>query len=103
MGAPLLLIPPLTQLNTPYPATAYLSGFLKQQGYSSRQGDLGLDMVLEVFHQEGLKSLFDEIVACFSVDNLFNGRIISNRRLYEQTIDDVIAFYRTGIIQPLIG
>ncbi len=92
MGAPLLLIPPLTQLNTPYPATAYLSGFLKQQGYSSRQGDLGLDMVLEVFHQEGLKSLFDEIVACFSVDNLFNGRIIANRRLYEQTIDDVIAF-----------
>jgi hypothetical protein len=57
----LLLIPPLTQLNTPYPATAYLTGFLKQQNVSVEQGDLGLDLVLEIFNREGLKHLFDEI------------------------------------------
>src|SRR5688500_15916306 len=33
----LLLTPPMTQLNTPYPATAYLTGFLRAHG-----GDLGL-------------------------------------------------------------
>ncbi len=30
----LLLIPPLTQLNTPYPSTAYLTGFLRSRGYA---------------------------------------------------------------------
>src|SRR5437867_12893026 len=37
MSAPrlLLLIPPLTQLNTPYPSTAYLTGFLKRHGYAT--------------------------------------------------------------------
>ena len=92
MGAPLLLIPPLTQLNTPYPATAYLSGFLKQQGYVSRQGDLGLDMVLEVFHRNGLRSLFDQIDAVFSSSDLRYGRILAHRELYEHTIDEVISF-----------
>ncbi|HVY67127.1 MAG TPA: radical SAM protein [Gammaproteobacteria bacterium] len=35
----LLLTPPMTQLNTPYPATAYLAGFLRAHG-----GELGLDV-----------------------------------------------------------
>ena len=35
----LLLTPPMTQLNTPYPATAYLTGFLRAHG-----GDLSLDV-----------------------------------------------------------
>lgn len=92
MGAPLLLIPPLTQLNTPYPATAYLSGFLRQQGIASRQGDLGLDLVLEVFHRKGLEDLFDTIASRFS--NLEGSclGILESRILYENTIDAVIAF-----------
>ena len=34
MGSPriLLISPPLTQLNTPYPSTAYLTGFLRSRG-----------------------------------------------------------------------
>ena len=39
----LLLIPPLTQLNTPYPSTAYLTGFLRSQGVPCEQADLGID------------------------------------------------------------
>jgi len=35
----LLLTPPMTQLNTPYPATAYLTGFLRAHG-----GDLGIEV-----------------------------------------------------------
>ena len=45
----LLIIPPLTQLNTPYPATAYLTGFLRSRGYEAEQADLGLDMILRLF------------------------------------------------------
>ena len=33
----LSLIPPMTQLNTPYPASAYLTGFLRSRGVDARQ------------------------------------------------------------------
>ncbi|GBL38857.1 hypothetical protein EMGBD2_01150 [Nitrospirota bacterium] len=51
----LLLTPPLTQLNTPYPATAYLTGFLRSRGIDADQADLGIDMVLRLFSRSGLQ------------------------------------------------
>src|SRR5690242_3970171 len=39
----LLIIPPLTQLNTPYPATAYLTGFLKSRGYAMGQDSVSAE------------------------------------------------------------
>ena len=61
MTAPrvLLVIPPLTQLNTPYPSTAYLSGFLRSRGIASDQADLGIEMVLRLFSPDGLRLLFE--------------------------------------------
>lgn len=88
----LLLIPPLTQLNTPYPATAYLKGFLQQQGIASRQGDLGLDLVLEVFSAFGLKRLFDEIERGKFKLAPPMAALIHNRMAYEKTVDAVISF-----------
>ena len=49
----LLITPPLTQLNTPYPATAYLKGFLGARGYHVTQADLGLELVLKLFSKAG--------------------------------------------------
>jgi hypothetical protein len=43
----LSLIPPMTQLNTPYPSTAYLTGFLRSRGFDAVQEDLALATVLE--------------------------------------------------------
>ena len=37
----LLLTPPFTQLNTPYPATAYLLGYLLSKDINASQVDLG--------------------------------------------------------------
>jgi len=54
----LLLVPPLTQLNTPYPSTAYLTGFLSSRGYVVAQADLGIEMVLALFSREGLTEVF---------------------------------------------
>ncbi|MGQ0667897.1 MAG: B12-binding domain-containing radical SAM protein, partial [Nitrospiraceae bacterium] len=54
----LLVIPPLTQLNTPYPSTAYLSGFLQSRDIASDQADLGIEMVLRLFSPDGLRLLF---------------------------------------------
>ena len=42
----LSLIPPMTQLNTPYPSTAYITGFLRSRGVDAAQEDLALALVL---------------------------------------------------------
>ena len=55
----LLITPPLTQLNTPYPGTAYLNYFLRSQGYLASQLDLGLDLILRLFSSSGLEQVFD--------------------------------------------
>ncbi len=57
----LLLTPPLTQLNTPYPSTAYLTGFLRGQRIEASQADLGIEMVLRLFCRSGLKAVFEEV------------------------------------------
>ena len=44
----------MTQLNTPYPATAYLTGFLRSRGFSAVQEDLALALVLRLFSRDGL-------------------------------------------------
>lgn len=87
-----LFIPPLTQLNTPYPATAYLKGFLDFQGVSCTQSDAGLDMILSIFNKEGLCHLFDAIErGNFDLKPALKN-ILSNRKHYENTIDSVISF-----------
>jgi radical SAM superfamily enzyme YgiQ (UPF0313 family) len=53
----LSLIPPMTQLNTPYPSTAYLTGFLRSRGVPAFQADLALRLVLKLFSTEGLATL----------------------------------------------
>lgn len=88
----LLLTPPFTQLNTPYPATAYLKGFLGTKGYESLQADLGIEVILEIFSQQGLRQLFDTLedsdVALS--DNAY--RIHALRDTYISTIEPVIRF-----------
>lgn len=88
----LLITPPLTQLNTPYPATAYISGFLKSQNIPFRQEDLGLDFVLAIFNRNGLISLFDAIEKSQIALNPALANVLANRQLYESTVDAVIEF-----------
>ena len=53
----LSLIPPMTQLNTPYPSTAYLTGFLRSQGVDAVQEDLALALVLTLLTPESLTQI----------------------------------------------
>lgn len=53
----LLITPPLTQLNTPYPATAYLKGYYREQGAEVRQVDLGIEVADRVLSREFLESI----------------------------------------------
>jgi len=54
----LLVSPPFTQLNTPYPATAYLKGFLKTKNIACVQMDLGIETILHIFSKSGLEEIF---------------------------------------------
>ncbi|MCC9598728.1 MULTISPECIES: radical SAM protein [unclassified Rubrivivax] len=67
MSAPdlrvLAVIPPMTQLNTPYPSTAYLTGFLRSRGVAAMQTDLALALVLELFTPAGLAAVRDAAAA----------------------------------------
>ena len=53
----LSLIPPMTQLNTPYPSTAYLTGFLRSRGVHAVQEDLALALILSLLSPAGLRQV----------------------------------------------
>ena len=88
----LLLTPPLTQLNTPYPATAYIKGFLGGRGYEVRQADLSIELVLRLFSKEGLTRVFEEIAGGDYALSDNARRMLRLRRRYEATIGPAIRF-----------
>jgi hypothetical protein len=59
----LSVIPPMTQLNTPYPSTAYLTGFLRSRGITAVQEDLALALVLRLFSAAGMDAVRTRIHA----------------------------------------
>jgi hypothetical protein len=84
------ITPPFTQLNTPYPATAYIKGFLNTKNISSTQADLGIEVILELFSKNGLADLFEVSSSKLKSDNA--KRIFALKDEYLKTIDSVIAF-----------
>src|SRR6187549_3290421 len=61
----LLVTPPMIQLNTPYPATAYLTGFLRQHaatlGIGISQTDTSIALFLRLFSAPLLARMADEL------------------------------------------
>ena len=88
----LLITPPFTQLNTPYPATAYLKGFLNTRSIRSNQADLGIEVILELFSSEGLTSLFTDTGRSDRKLSKNVRSIISLQDDYLRTIGPVISF-----------
>jgi len=88
----LLITPPFTQINTPYPATAYLKGFLNTRGISAHQADLGLEVSLALFSSAGLQLVFDAALGHAPIDDANMSRILAMKEAYLQTIDAVVKF-----------
>jgi len=86
------ITPPFTQLNTPYPATAYLKGFLNTHGLASYQADLGLEVILALFSKKGLQQLFARIENAGTKLNENGQRMLRLNQSYIRTIDPVISF-----------
>jgi len=88
-----LVTPPFTQLNTPYPATAYIKGFLNTKNISSTQADLGIEVILALFSRKGLTDLFKSAERQPDQARSLNAkRIFALKDEYIKTIDAVIAF-----------
>ena len=88
----LLVIPPLTQLNTPYPSTACLSGYLRSKGFDVSQTDLGITLVDEIFKPSFLEKVFDKTEGLKLPKPL--RRIYNHRFDYVRTITPVMRFLR---------
>ena len=87
-----LITPPFTQLNTPYPATAYIKGFLNTKNISAFQADLGIEVTLKLFSREGLQNLFEKIKNNPKSFSENAARIIALKENYIHSIDSVISF-----------
>jgi len=93
LQAPILLItPPFTQLNTPYPATAYLKGFFNTKGIATVQADFGIEVTLALFCKVGLEKLFNTIEQKDLVLSANSERIVALKDTYINTIDNVMLF-----------
>jgi hypothetical protein len=83
----------MTQLNTPYPSTAYLTGFLRSRGLVAAQEDLALQLVLELISPQGLDALRDHIVQTPARRRGPMARaFIAHHPRYRTTVAGVIAF-----------
>lgn len=97
----ILITPPFVQLNSPYPATQYLSGFLKDQKIKTIQYDLSIKVFLKLFSKGGLIEFFELLDIQINEDKnlknyIFNNsnlsKIYNNQMKYISTIDSVISF-----------
>ncbi|MCB9018359.1 MAG: radical SAM protein [Prevotellaceae bacterium] len=86
----LLITPPLTQLNTPYPATAVLKGYLKSIGHTVSQMDLGIELVCRLYTRDFLSSLFEKTAE--KKKGKKSRRIFEDREQYIQCVEPVIRF-----------
>lgn len=89
----LSLIPPMTQLNTPYPSTAYLTGFLRSRNIDAVQEDLALALVLSFFTSEGLAEIHAQALTVPEEDRSASVHyFLDYFELYQDTIEPAIAF-----------
>ena len=100
----LLITPPFTQLNTPYPASPYLKGFLKLHGYDVFQADLGIELINKIFSFDGFQLLFNFVKKNSRQLSPNSIRIMNNEQYYLQTVDRVMSFlqYRDNTLAQLL-
>ena len=87
----------MTQLNTPYPATAYLTGFLKQEGYKETQRDLAIELFLTLLTKKGLENIHQTVednYADFEDDELPDSiyNFLLHFPVYKQCVEPTIKF-----------
>ncbi|MGJ8666615.1 MAG: B12-binding domain-containing radical SAM protein [Patiriisocius sp.] len=85
----LFITPPFTQLNTAYPASAYLKGFMQQHGVSFAHCDLSIELFTSIFTGEFLRAIFKEAA---DLKNHFFPEVSYKKEHYIKSVDVVISF-----------
>ena len=85
----LFITPPFTQLNTAYPATAYLKGFLEKHEISVTHCDLSIELFTSVFRSDFLRAIFQEAI---DLENFQYPEMSKKKDLYISRVDVVLAF-----------
>jgi hypothetical protein len=90
MQSVLLITPPLTQLNTPYPASSVLKGFLQDKGYKVNHADLGIDLINTLFTRKTLSEAF----AIIEMQNIQGAdkKTVAMKPFYLATIEPAMRF-----------
>ena len=89
----LSITPPMTQLNTPYPATAYLTGFLRARGFAAAQTDLSIALALKLLSETGLEAMQQQAQSLPLRRRAPGVRFfLENYAVYHATIGPVIRF-----------
>lgn len=86
----LLATPPMSDLNTPYPATCYLTAFLRSRKYAAFQVDWSIGLACRLFSKSGLDRLRNALAdsgAASSVTFFLN-----NFDRYRFVIESLVAF-----------
>jgi len=87
----LLVTPPLTQLNTPYPATCQLLGFLRKQGIEVEQMDLSIELIQHLFTSMQLEVIFQKAASTAKLSKV-NKNILQQSDFYIKAIEPVMRF-----------
>ena len=83
----------MTQLNTPYPSTAYLTGFMRSREITAVQEDLALALVLRLLSVDGLRSVAAQIDTLpIAAHTPALRAFIGQQARYLATIEPTIAF-----------
>jgi len=87
----LLVTPPLTQLNTPYPATCHLMGFLRSKGLEADQMDLSIELIQALFTRAKLEEIF-QMAASHTHLSKQNKITLQQSNFFLRTIEPVMRF-----------
>jgi len=88
----LLVTPPFTQLNTAYPATAYIKGFLESKNVNATQMDLSIELFTAVFNKEFIDAIFKQADLLGNKDLLL---VYNQREDYIDKVDSVMDYLRS--------
>ncbi|GGG56739.1 B12-binding domain-containing radical SAM protein [Bizionia arctica] len=95
----LFITPPFTQLNTAYPATAYLKGFLEEKEISVSHCDLSIELFTAIFTDDFLSSIFQEAE---DLENFHYPEVRKMKDQYISSVDVVLGFLQKQDVKTAI-
>lgn len=92
----LFITPPFTQLNTAYPASAYIKGFLENHNISVPHCDLSIELFTVIFSSDFLIAIFKEAE---DLGNYKYPEVSKMKQQYISSVDVVLGFLQKSDVK----